>query len=153
MGLLNDKNKNALIDLSDMIDPNSIDVNIFDNTILTPFIKEASSEIKKLPIAMQQSYAHTKILFWINENGYSWIFSLNGLSKFAAAGLRLKGTKSGKVYGITSQKSKDPLTHEDKLCVYFGQMLCVVKVVLKQDIPNIDGFVKIYKDGTFKYGQ
>ena len=46
MGLLNDKNKNALIDLSDMIDPDSINVSVYDNTIFIPFIKEISSQAK-----------------------------------------------------------------------------------------------------------
>lgn len=48
MGLLNDKNKNALIDLSDRIDPDSINVNVYDNTIFIPFIKEISSQAKKI---------------------------------------------------------------------------------------------------------
>lgn len=62
MGLLNDKNKNALIDLSDRIDPDSINVNIYDNTIFIPFIKEISSQAKKLPLAVQQSHFHAEIM-------------------------------------------------------------------------------------------
>lgn len=153
MGLLNDKNKNALIDLSDRIDPDSIEIKIFDKTIFIPFIKEISSQAKKLPLAVQQSHILAEIMRWIKANNCSWLFSLGGLSKFAVETLRLKGTKRGKVYNISSRSYLHPWTHKKRLCIYFGQMACVVSVMLKQDIPCINGFVKAYKDGTFEYGQ
>lgn len=153
MGLLKKENKNTLVDLSDVIDLDSIKVNIFDDAILVPFIKEISSQAKKLPLAVQQSHILAEIMRQIKANNCSWLFSLGGLSKFAVETLRLKGTKRGKVYDITSLKSEDPGTHRDKLYIYFGQMACVVSVTLKQDIPCINGFVKVYKDGTFEYYQ
>ena len=153
MGLLNDKNKNALIDLSDRIDPDSINVSIYDNTIFIPFIKEISSQAKKLPLAVQQSHILAEIMRQIKANNCSWLFSLGGLSKFAVETLRLKGTKRGKVYNISSRMHLHTWTHNKQLCIYFGQMACVVSVTLKQDIPCINGFVKVYKDGTFEYGQ
>lgn len=153
MGLLNDKNKNALIDLSDRIDPDSINVSIYDNTIFIPFIKEISSQAKKLPLAVQQSHIHAEIMRRIKANNCSWLFSLGGLSKFTVETLRLKGTKRGKVYNISSRTYLNPWAHINKLYINFGQMACVVSVTLKQDIPCINGFVKVYKDGTFEYGQ
>ena len=153
MGLLKKENKNTLVELSDVIDLDSIKVNIFDDAILVPFIKEISSQAKKLPLAVQQSHISAEIMRQIKANNCSWLFSLGGLSKFAVETLRLKGTKRGKVYDITSRKSEDPGTHRDKLYIYFGQMLCAISVILKQDIPNINGFVKVYKDGTFEYYQ
>ena len=89
----------------------------------------------------------------IRANNYSWLFSLGGLSKFAVETLRLKGTKRGKMYNISSRTYLHPWAHTNKLYIYFGQMACVVSVTLKQDIPCINGFVKVYKDGTFEYGQ
>jgi hypothetical protein len=150
MGLLS---KNTLVDLSDVIDLDSIKVNIFDDAILVPFIKEASSQLEKEPDIIKRTYACEKIMNWVETNGRSQILSIKDLSKFAAEALQLKGTKRGKVYDITSRKSKDPGTHRDKLYIYFGQMLCAISVILKQDIPNINGFVKVYKDGTFEYCQ
>lgn len=153
MGLLNDKNKNALIDLSDRIDPDSINVNVYDNTIFIPFIKEISSQAKKLPLAVQRSHIHAEIMRQIKANNCSWLFSLGGLSKFAVETLRLKGTKRGKVYNISSRIHLHTWINKKQLYIIFGQMACVVSVMLKQDIPCINGFVKVYKDGTFKYGQ
>lgn len=153
MGLLNDKNRNALIDLSDRIDPDSINVSIYDNTIFIPFIKEISSQTKKLPLAVQQSHILAEIMRQIKANNCSWLFSLGGLSKFAVETLRLKGTKRGKVYNISSRIHLHTWINKKQLYINFGQMACVVSVKLKQDIPCINGFVKVYKDGTFEYGQ
>lgn len=141
------------MDLSDVIDLDSIKVNIFDDAILVPFIKEISSQAKKLPLTVQRSHILAEIMRWIKANNCSWLFSLGGLSKFAVETLRLKGTKRGKVYNIFSRTYLNPWPHTNKLYIYFGQMACIVSVTLKQDIPCINGFVKVYKDGTFEYSQ
>lgn len=154
MGLLSKENKNTLVDLSDMIDPDSIKVNIYDDDIFIPLIKELPSWVKKSSLAAQQSHVETKIMHWVKANDYSWTLSLNGISKFATEVLRLKGTKRGKVYDITSRINYHPWLCKKQLCIHLGEMSsCIISVMLEQDLPLIDGFVKVYKDGTFKCGQ